>query len=233
MYARGEAEKAGTVVIGMDWLSDINANIDCSCNEVVFNLHTKASFKYKGARIMVLPKVILAMKASKLLNQESSGEVSVDLAKINVVTSWPQPSTISEVRSFMGLTGKMNVVADALSRKVSHSIALITRHALLHRDIERAVIAASVEEAISQLAQLSMQPTFRQKIIVAQLNCPYLATSGMTPFEALYGNFYRSPVCWGEVAPMKGALRFEKKGKLSPCFVGPFKILERIDPVAY
>ncbi|KAA0039039.1 pol protein [Cucumis melo var. makuwa] len=36
-----------------------------------------------------------------------------------------------------------------------------------------------------------------------------------------------------KVAPMKGVLRFERRGKLSPCFVGPFEILERIGPVAY
>ncbi|KAL4016694.1 hypothetical protein IC575_024351 [Cucumis melo] len=36
-----------------------------------------------------------------------------------------------------------------------------------------------------------------------------------------------------KVAPMKGVLRFEKKGKLSPRFVGPFEILKRIGPVAY
>ncbi|KAL0537056.1 hypothetical protein IC582_026024 [Cucumis melo] len=36
-----------------------------------------------------------------------------------------------------------------------------------------------------------------------------------------------------KVAPMKGVMRFEKKGKLSPHFVGPFEILERIGPVAY
>ncbi|KAA0063444.1 ABC transporter B family member 19-like [Cucumis melo var. makuwa] len=36
-----------------------------------------------------------------------------------------------------------------------------------------------------------------------------------------------------KVAPMKGVLRFEKKGKLSACFVGPFEILERIGPLAY
>ncbi|KAL0549258.1 hypothetical protein IC582_013739 [Cucumis melo] len=36
-----------------------------------------------------------------------------------------------------------------------------------------------------------------------------------------------------KVAPMKGVLRFEKKGMLSPHFVGPFEILERIGPIAY
>ena len=36
-----------------------------------------------------------------------------------------------------------------------------------------------------------------------------------------------------KVAPMKGVLRFEKKGKLSPRFVGPFEILERIGLIAY
>ncbi|KAA0062237.1 pol protein [Cucumis melo var. makuwa] len=36
-----------------------------------------------------------------------------------------------------------------------------------------------------------------------------------------------------KVAPMRGVLRFEKKGKLSPRFVGSFEILERIGPVAY
>ncbi|KAL0539979.1 hypothetical protein IC582_024201 [Cucumis melo] len=70
--------------------------------------------------------------------------------------------------------GKANVVADALSKKVAHSAALITKQALLLRDFERAEIAVSVGEITSQLAQLSVQPTLRQKIIVAQLNDPYL-----------------------------------------------------------
>ncbi|KAL0543835.1 hypothetical protein IC582_018940 [Cucumis melo] len=70
--------------------------------------------------------------------------------------------------------GKANVVADALSRKVSHSAALITRQAPLHRDLEWAEIAVSVGAVTMQLAQLTVQPTLRQRIINAQSNDPYL-----------------------------------------------------------
>ncbi|KAL0556794.1 hypothetical protein IC582_005311 [Cucumis melo] len=70
--------------------------------------------------------------------------------------------------------GKANVVADALSRKVSHSAALITRQVPLHRDLEWAEIAVSVGAVTMQLTQLTVQPTLRQRIIDTQGNDPYL-----------------------------------------------------------
>ncbi|KAL4020667.1 hypothetical protein IC575_019448 [Cucumis melo] len=56
--------------------------------------------------------------------------------------------------------GKANVVADALSRKVAHSAALITKQTPLLRDFERAEIAVSVGEVTAQLAQfpVTMHP---------------------------------------------------------------------------
>ncbi|TYK06207.1 pol protein [Cucumis melo var. makuwa] len=166
----------------------------------------------------------------------SKDGVSMDPAKIEVVTSWPRPSTVSEVRSFLDLTsyyrckacensfqnlkqklvtapvltvpdgswsfviytdaskkglgcvlmqqgklvayasrhlksneqnypthdleliavvfalkiwrhylyGKANVVDDALNRKVSRLVALITEQAPLHRDLERVEIVVSI-----------------------------------------------------------------------------------------
>jgi hypothetical protein len=36
-----------------------------------------------------------------------------------------------------------------------------------------------------------------------------------------------------KVSPMKGVIRFGKKGKLSPRFVSPFKITQRVGRLAY
>ncbi|GJV32138.1 putative reverse transcriptase domain-containing protein [Tanacetum coccineum] len=80
------------------------------------------------------------------------------------------------------------------------------------------------------------------------------------PFEALYRRKCRSSICWSKVgdsqltgpelvrettekicgdmvmlkvSPWKGVICFGKRGKLSPRYIGPFKIIERIGLVAY
>ena len=36
-----------------------------------------------------------------------------------------------------------------------------------------------------------------------------------------------------KVSPWKGILRFSKQGKLSPRYIGPYEIIEKIGPLAY
>nr|GEW75537.1 putative reverse transcriptase domain, ribonuclease H-like domain, aspartic peptidase domain protein [Tanacetum cinerariifolium] len=89
-------------------------------------------------------------------------------------------------------------------------------------------------------------------------NNSYYKSIKCAPFEALYGRKCRSPVIWTEIEESqliepeivqettekifqinerlktpRRVVRFGKKGKRAPRYVGPFKIIERVGQVAY
>ncbi|XP_069148010.1 uncharacterized protein [Solanum lycopersicum] len=87
-------------------------------------------------------------------------------------------------------------------------------------------------------------------LIELAYNNNYHSIIHMAPYKALYGHRCRSHVGWIEVgrnelefqvddwvflkvSPTKGVMKFSKKRKPSPRYVGPYKILKRVGKVAY
>nr|GEX19738.1 putative reverse transcriptase domain-containing protein [Tanacetum cinerariifolium] len=76
--------------------------------------------------------------------------IHVDPRKIEAVKNWKDPTTPSEIRSFLGLAGKVNVVADTLSRKERVKPRRVRAMAMAIQFGVRGMILAAQREAFKQ-----------------------------------------------------------------------------------
>ncbi|GKB29661.1 putative reverse transcriptase domain-containing protein [Tanacetum coccineum] len=132
----------------------------------------------------------------------SAEGITMDPAKVEAITKWPRPTSVTEVRSFLGLAGYYRRFVEGFSR-------LALPLSKLMRKGENFVWNEEREKSFEELKQRLVSSPIQRDVA--------------TPGEHVFL----------KVSPTRGVRRFGIKGKLSPRFIGPFEILDRVGEVSY
>ncbi|KAL5560612.1 hypothetical protein UlMin_036823 [Ulmus minor] len=231
----------------------------------------------------------------------SKDGLSVDPAKIEAVSKWAAPTSVTEIRSFLGLAGYYRRFVEGFSTLAAPLTALTKKDRKYEwsdkceqsfQELKRRLTKRTIQtlEDMLRACVLDSRGSWSQHLPLIEFsyNNSYQATIGMAPYEALYGRKCRSPVHWYEtgeaiitapefventtnsvkkiharmksaqsrqksyadkrrrplefqvgdsvflkISPFKGIIRFGKRGKLNPRYIGPYEILERVGKAAY
>ncbi|GJT90838.1 putative reverse transcriptase domain-containing protein [Tanacetum coccineum] len=174
--------------------------------------------------------------------------IHVDPSKIEAVKNWKSPRTPTKVRSFLGLAGYYRMFIENFS-KIAKPLTILTQkslpdgleHFVVYYDASgiglgcvlmqrgKAEVGEGqlighelVQETTEKISQI------KDRLKAARDRHKSYVEKRRKPLEFSIGDYVLL-----KVSPWKGVVRFGKKGKLAPRFVGPFEIIEKVGPVAY
>ncbi|GJY19939.1 putative reverse transcriptase domain-containing protein [Tanacetum coccineum] len=191
-----------------------------------------------------------------------SEDIYVDPAKIKSIKDWASSKTLIEIFQFLGSENFM-VYYDALHKSLGtvlmqreKVIAYASCQLKVHEknytthDLELGVILNAQAEAMqednvkeenlhevgdSQLTSPKIVHETTEKIIQIKIQIQAArdrqksyADVRSKPLEFQVGDKVML-----KVSPWKGVIHFDKRGKLNPHYIGPFKILAKVEMVAY
>nr|GEZ18133.1 putative reverse transcriptase domain-containing protein [Tanacetum cinerariifolium] len=113
------------------------------------------------------------------------------------------------------------------------SIKVVPFEALYGRKCRSLVCWAEVEDAQLTSPEIIQETTEKIVLIKQRLQA-------VRDRQKSYADVRRKPLEFQvgdkvmlKVSPWKGVVRFRKRGKLNPCYIGPFKVLAKVGTVAY
>ncbi|GKB86344.1 hypothetical protein Tco_0958616 [Tanacetum coccineum] len=194
------------VIVGMDWFSKRKFVIVCHEKVVRIPLEGEEILRVHGEHTQRVVKT--------LMNTKAPAEMLRDL---------------DQQMEKRADDGKANVVTDALSRKERVKPRRVRAMAMIIQYGVRGMILAAQSEAFKQENETTDKVVvIKERLQAARDRQKSYADNRRKPLEFEVGDRVML-----KVSPWKGVVRFGKKGKLAPRYVGPFEILERIGPVAY
>ncbi|XP_070004302.1 uncharacterized protein [Nicotiana sylvestris] len=250
------------VILGMDWPSPYHAILDCHAKTVTLALVGLPHPEWRGTSGHSSSRVISYMKARRMIEKgylayirDSSTEVP-SMDSTPVVRKFPevfpadllgmppnrdidfcidlapgtQPISISPYRM---TPPELKELKEQLQDFCQLSIQLAPYEALYGRRFRSPVGWFKPGEARLLGTDVVQDAMDKVKIIQDRLRTMQSRQKSYAKRKVRDVSFTVGERVFFRVSLMKGIMRFGKMGKLSPTFVGPFEILQRLGEVAY